>query len=283
MVLDHPGLSPRQRELLQRWLPGAVLVKDHSWGLVGTTVLEVEHEQDQLLVKAGDAHDHHIARELRAHALWLAPWTSTCHAGHLRQQDGEAKLLVREFVPGELVLGHPSADRPDTYRQAGALLAKLHCQMAAPDTEYEARENAKTLGWLDQSHLIGPEVERRLRAEIGSWPKPASVLVPTHGDWQPRNWVVNRDVVRVIDFGRADLRPAATDFARLAVLDFRRDPRLEAAFLDGYGADPRQPAAWHRICVREAIGTAVWAHLVGDTAFEAHGHRMIAAALDPGE
>ena len=155
--------------------------------------------------------------------------------------------------------------------------------MRAPDAEYEARENAKTLGWLDQSHLIGPEVERGLRAEIGSWPTPPSVLVPTHGDWQPRNWVVNRDVVRVIDFGRADLRPAATDFARLAVLDFQRDPELEAAFLDGYGADPRQPAAWHRICVREAIGTAVWAHLVGDTAFEAHGHRMIAAALGPGE
>ena len=280
MLLDHTGLSPRQRELLQSWLPGATLVRDHSWGLVGTTVLEIEHGPRRLLVKAGDASDHHIARELRAHTLWLAPWTSTGHAGYLRHEDGDAKLLVREFVPGELVQGHPSADNPDTYRQAGVLLARFHRQSSAPDAEYEARENAKLLGLLDMPHRIPPDVEQRLRGEISSWPTPASVLVPTHGDWQPRNWVIDRDVVRIIDFGRADLRPAATDFARLAVQEFRRDPRLEAAFLDGYGSDPREPGTWHRMCVREAIGTAVWAHMVGDEAFEAQGHRMIAAALD---
>lgn len=83
----------------------------------------------------------------------------------------------------------------------------------------------------------------------------------------------------VIDFGRAGLRPSYTDFARLAAQDFGRDPALEAAFLEGYGADPREPAAWHRQQVREGIGTAVWAHLVGDERFEAQGHRMIADAL----
>lgn len=101
--------------------------------------------------------------------------------------------------------------------------------------------------------------------------------MPTHGDWQPRNWLVHDDVVCVIDFGRAALRPAATDFARLAVQDFRRDPSLEAAFLDGYGTDPREPGAWRRNQVREAIGTAVWAYRVGDEQFEAQGHRMIEA------
>jgi hypothetical protein len=55
---------------------------------------------------------------------------------------------------------------------------------------------------------------------------------------------------------------------------------LEAAFFDGYGADAREPHAWHRIRVREAIGTAAWAHMVGDTAFEEQGLRMIAEALD---
>jgi thiamine kinase-like enzyme len=281
MLLDHPGLSPRQRDLLQGWLPGAVLVRDHSWGLVGTTVLEVLQGQDRLAVKAGNADDHHIAREVRAHALWLEPWTSTGHAGRLRHSDPDAKLIVTEFLPGKLVLGHPSADEPDTYRQAGALLARLHSQTNASDSRYEARENAKSLGWLDRSHTIAPEVEKRLRAEIASWPTPVTAVVPTHGDWHPRNWLIDyQGVVRVIDFGRADLRPAASDFARLAAQEFRRDPRLEAAFLEGYGADPREPRAWGRIRVREAIGTAVWAHLVGDVAFEAQGHRMLAEVLD---
>jgi hypothetical protein len=48
-------------------------------------------------------------------------------------------------------------------------------------------------------------------------------------------------MVGVIDFGRADLRPAATDLA-----------------------PPR----------------GVYAHQIGDSAFEQQGHRMIAAALE---
>ena len=108
------------------------------------------------------------------------------------------------------------------------------------------------------------------------------MLVPTHGDWQPRNWLVHDGVVSVIDLGRADLRPAMTDLTRLAAQDFRRDPRLEAAFLEGYGSDPREPSAWHRTRLREAVGTAVWAHQVGDEAFEAQGHRMIEDALAAG-
>ena len=70
-----------------------------------------------------------------------------------------------------------------------------------------------------------------------------------------------------------------TDFARLAVQDFSRDPKLEAAFLEGYGADPREADAWHRNRVREAIGTAGWAYRVGDERFEAQGHQMICDAL----
>jgi Ser/Thr protein kinase RdoA (MazF antagonist) len=60
--------------------------------------------------------------------------------------------------------------------------------------------------------------------------------VPTHGDWHPRNWIVDdAGVVRAIDLGRADLRPAATDLLRLSSRELRGDPTLEAAFLDGYG------------------------------------------------
>jgi thiamine kinase-like enzyme len=103
--------------------------------------------------------------------------------------------------------------------------------------------------------------------------------VPTHGDWQPRNWLVHDGLVRVIDFGRAAMRPAMTDLARLAAQDFLRDPRLEAAFMDGYGADPREASGWYRARVREAVATAAWAHRVGDETFEAQGHRMISSAL----
>lgn len=269
-----------QRDLLEQWLPDAEVVADHSWGLVERHVLEVLHGGERYVVKAGGPDDHHMHRELRAHREWLRPWTSRGRAPELVHADDGARLLVTRHLPGRLVAGSRSADDPDVFRQAGELLALLHEQSSVVDEGYEARETEKSLAWLGKRHRIAPEVERRLHDEVASWDTTLSAtLVPTHGDWQPRNWLVHDGVVSVIDFGRADLRPALSDLARLAAQDFRRDPALEAAFLDGYGADPRTPDAWHRQRVREAIGTAVWAHLVGDEAFEAQGHRMVAEVL----
>jgi tRNA A-37 threonylcarbamoyl transferase component Bud32 len=273
------SLTPRQRALLDQWLPGASVEREHSWGLVETTVLEMKHAGSRFIVKAGGDEDHHIDRELHAHRLWLAPWTSRGRAPALVHADAEAKLLVTQYLPGELVLGSGQDDDPGTFRQAGELLALFHAQAVVTDDDYERRENDKALAWLSGPHRIAPSVAVLLRARIAAWPTPSATLSPTHGDWQPRNWLIHDGIVSVIDFGRAALRPAMTDFARLAVQDFRRDPILEAAFLEGYGSDPREPDAWHRTQVREAIGTAAWAYRVGDEPFEAQGHRMIAEVL----
>ena len=270
------GLTDRQQELLHAWLPSAELVKDHSWGVVGTIVLELQHKGERYIAKAGDAADRHLARELRAHRNWLKPWTSQGRAPQLVRADDDAKLLLAQFLPGELVQGSPAEWTPDTYRQAGELLAVFHEQSAVQDDGYEARENQRTLAHLGTPHRIAPELADRLRSEIAAWPTPPAILVPTHGDWQPRNWLTDNGTVRVIDVGRADLRPAYTDLARLAAQQFRSNPALERAFLSGYGPDPRQPDVWHRARLREAISTAVWAHQVGDETFEQQGHRMIA-------
>lgn len=279
MSADLSKLSAHQMALFNRWLPGARVERDHSWPLVATTVLEVTHAASRFIVKAGGESDHHIEREIYAHLHWLGPWTSSGRAPTLEYSDVEAKLLVARYVPGDLVLGTPHADDPAIYRQAGELLVVLHTQTAVNDDEYERRENQKSRKWLDGPHRISSATVNRLQAEIASWPTPPATVVPTHGDWQPRNWLVHNDIVKVIDFGRAAMRPALTDFGRLAVQDFRRATDLEAAFLDGYGSDPREHDAWQRHRVREAIGTAAWAHLVGDEQFEAQGHRMIADAL----
>jgi Phosphotransferase enzyme family len=279
MAADPGSLSARQRELLDQWLPGACIERNHSWGLVQTTVLEVTHAGARFIVKAGGDQDHHIAREIDAHRRWLHPWTSIGRAPALEHADVAAKLLVTRFQPGELVQGGRDAGNPDTYRQAGQLLALLHAQTAVTSDDYEQRANEKSLTWFDGPHRIAPHTVARLRAEIASWPEPAAVLVPTHGDWQPRNWLIHDGVVTIIDFGRMALRPALTDFGRLVVQEFRGRPGLEAAFLDGYGADPREPGAWHRSRVRDAIGTAAYAYQIGSGPFEAQGHRMIAEVL----
>ena len=273
-------LSAGQRDLVEMWLPGLTVQADRSWGLVATTVLEIRAaDGTHGIVKAGGPADHHIAREIHAHLSWLAPWTRGGLAPELLHHDREAKVLVTRYLPGELVQDHPAEAEPETYRQAGRLLTALHGQLAVVDTDFHAHQNARSLAWLDGEHRIAAETAAELRRLIESWPTPPATLVPTHGDWQARNWLIESGVVRVIDFGRAALRPPATDFARMAARDFRGRPDLEQAFLAGYGADPRERDEWARTQLREAIGTAAWAYQVGDEAFEAQGHRMLAEAL----
>lgn len=280
--MDSPlsALSDAQRDLLQSWLPDLRVVHDHSWGLVDNVVLEVEEAGRHFIVKADGEDTQHIPRELDAHEQWLAPWVDLGRAPRLVAGDRSAEILVTEYLPGHLVLGSDAQHNPDTFRQAGELLAVLHGQGGPTDSSYEARENAKILRNLDKPHRISSGVETELRRIVAGWPTDPVVLVPTHGDWQPRNWLAHEGRISIIDFGRAAMRPALSDWARLEARDFRDDPAHEAAFVEGYGADPRDPDAWFRERLREAINTAVWAYLIGDESFEAQGHEMIARVLN---
>jgi hypothetical protein len=167
-------LTQHQRDLLEDWFPGAEVAKDHSWGLVGTTVVELVHDGACYIVKAGDESDHHMARELRAHRHWLEPWTSRGRAPHLVYADDDAKLLATLYLPGELVEGGDHAFLPDTYRQAGRLLARLHEQVGVEDEDFEARENEKALVWLERSHRIASNV-------VGTAARRGGVVANTDG------------------------------------------------------------------------------------------------------
>ena len=272
-------LSLRQQALLAQRLPGMTVVADLSWGLTDSVVLHVRAMGRDLVVKAGTPQDHHIGREIAAHRAWVGALAEQRRAPRLLWADESARLLVTLYLEGDLVLGADAEWRAETYAQAGELLARFHRQASRRDEDYERSADARTLRWLDGPHTIAADVEARLRAEVARSPSPSTVLVPTHGDWQPRNWLQHRGRVKAIDFGRADWRPAESDFARLASQQFAGRPDLEEAFVEGYGSDPRDPAAWRRTQLREAVGTACWAHQVGDASFEAQGHRMIADVL----
>lgn len=274
------GLDADQRRRTEEWFPGHVVVADLGWGLVDTTVLHLRTTgSGDVIVKAGGPDNHHLTREIAARQRWCGPWLATGQVGRLIEADPSLNIVAVQHLPGVLVQDDPSVGEPDTYRQAGALLAAFHAQARRVSADYESAMDAKAMAWLEREHRIPRPVERRLREVLAGHDHPPAVLVPTHGDWQPRNWVIADGTVRAIDLGRADWRLALTDFVRMAGAEWRDRPDLEAAFLDGYGDDPREPAAWQRALVREAVGTAVWAHLVGDEEFEAHGHALIDRAL----
>lgn len=274
-----PGLTQDQRALVRGWLDDAEVVSEHSWGLVDTTVLRVRTAGHDLTVKASGTRNHHIGREIDAHERWTGPLLDDERAPRLLHADREAHVLVTTWLPGELAQDGPAQHDPEVHRQAGDLLARLHEQAARLDDEWEAAQRRRVLTWLGRAHRIPEEQEARVRELVAGWPDDPAVVVPTHGDYQPRNWLWDDGTVRVIDFGRAAWRPAATDLTRLAVQEWVERPDLEAAFLEGYGADPREPGAWSRMQVAEAVGTAAWAFQVGDEAFEAQGLRMLTDAL----
>lgn len=264
-VLQHP-IDPK-------------IVNDMSWGLVDTKVLHVRDGGRDVVVKAAGPAGHHIGREITAHESYTAPLVERDRTGRLIAADRAANVLITEYQTGELVEGTPYQFSPDVHAQAGVMLRVLHGQARRLDGEYEYLATAKAIAWLDRNHRVERHAEADARRVLNAYrPRPVET-VPTHGDWQPRNWLIDGHHVRAIDFGRFDFRPPATDLARLTSQQWKDDSSLEHAFLDSYGSDPRDGDQWSIELLREAIGTAVWAYQVSDIELEAHGHRLLSEAL----
>ncbi|WP_402465396.1 phosphotransferase [Isoptericola aurantiacus] len=284
MSTDLPWLDPAGQDVVASWFGPVDLVGSCPGGPTGTRVLHLRAGVGDIALTIYGADVHHGDRELDAHEQVLARLAGHGRTPRLLHADLERRLLATTWLPGDVVEGAAAAGDPETYRQAGAVLARLHATGARVDGDWEAAQDARALARLAGAHGIAPPVVSRLREVIGTHAHPPVRVVPCHGDFRPRSWVIDDEgIVRVIDFGRFAWRPPATDLARLDAQQWIGRPDLAAAFVDGYGADPRGGPAWRRILVREAIGTAVWAHRVGDGASEARGRRMIAAALDAGE
>lgn len=272
-------LTVLQVRVVESWLSSPTLVADLSWGLVDTVVLHVATDDGDVIVKAGGASNHHLGREIAAHEGYTAPLLAVGGAARLLGASRDANVLATAYLPGHLVEGTPAEFEPDTYAQAGRLLRHFHDQAARSADDFERSATERALAWLDADHRIAPAVERAARSILTSYQPAPVTVVPTHGDWQPRNWLVHDATVTIIDFGRFAFRPAASDLCRLAAQQWREDPALETAFLHGYGSDPRDATLWRMLQLREAIGTAAWAYQVGAMEFEAQGHRMLDEAL----
>lgn len=184
-------------------------------------------------------------------------------------------ILVTEYLEGSLVEGTEA----EFETQAGRLLRVFHEQARRTDPDYEAAATAKAVAWLDTPHCLEESAAEKARAVFRTYQPEPVVIVPTHGDWQPRNCLMCGTELRIIDFGRYGYRPATSDFCPLAVQQWRTAPQLESAFFEGYGSDRRDNKFWNVMLLREAVATAAWAYLVGDDEFKEQGHRMLRDAL----
>jgi hypothetical protein len=141
----------------------------------------------------------------------------------------------------------------------------------APDRAPHLEHHDARTGILVTSYLPGelvegtlaeadPDVYRRGRAARFT---PRTVpLYFTHGDYQPRNWVIDNGRVGVIDFGRGQDRSWVSDLVRLQNQQFTGHPERNRAFMAGL-SDPDDACADERpFCrlrgrrVREGTGKA---------------------------
>lgn len=282
-------LTPRQRGLLDGWFGEWTVEEDMSWGVQGITVLRVGTREGPAVVKASET-SHHIEREARAHRLMTAPLLARTppRTPRLLHADTRAGILACTWLPGRLVEGGPHERRPELFRQAGELLALLHVPREE-NRGYDLAVLNKIDDFLERARGLAPADQLHAAAGLARAHQPEPrLLVATHGDFQPRNWIEDGDwesgagLLHVIDWGRAGYRPWATDLVRLEHSWFAHDGgSLRAAFYAGYGRDPdEEPGAWRLDNLLQSLGTIVWAHDVGDSAFEEEGRRMLARVVE---
>ena len=222
MVGVTPPLTARQIELLDHWFREWTLEEDMSWGVQGITVLRIRTPEGPAVVKASET-SHHIQREARAHRQMTAPLLtlSPPRTPRLLHADTVAGILACTWLPGRLVEGGPQERRPEVFRQAGELLALLH----VPRHENRGYDSAvlhKIGDFLERSAGLAPADQLRAASGLARAHRPEPrLLVATHGDYQPRNWIedgrweAGHGLMNIIDWGRAGYRPWVTDLVRL--------------------------------------------------------------------
>lgn len=252
-----------------------MVVKDYSWPLQDTSVLHVSTPGGGSFIVKASTTSHHIRREIAALSSGLPGLDG--RASVLKHAAPEAGLLVTGFLAGSPVEGSAAEHDPETYRQAGALLAVLH-RPAGTSADYAKKLSYQTQLLIRSAHglLSEANLTKAARELARLEPEPVQ-LVTTHGDFQPRNWLHDHGLIKVIDFGRADARPWMHDLVRLTHQQFLGQPGLEEAFYSGLGKRVVRSEAdiWQLENLNQALGTVVWAHKIGDAAFEQSGVQRV--------
>ncbi|MGW2858341.1 aminoglycoside phosphotransferase family protein [Streptomyces sp. NPDC001205] len=183
-----------------------------------------------------------FSREVAAYESGWAAALGPGRAPLLAARDTDAQALVVTAAPGRPVREQRLATEQEreVYRQAGQLLARLTTLPAhdhspasgAADWESDVEQ------MLQSARLHGtPDDVTVLRALTRERPADLPAVV-SHGDFMPRNWLWDpaEQVLRIIDFERADVRPSAQrDLPRLCFRILYGRPDLEASFFDGLG------------------------------------------------
>ncbi|MEV6315685.1 aminoglycoside phosphotransferase family protein [Streptomyces sp. NPDC051776] len=294
---------PRELHHLVGSVAGEFTVGEHAWGGPGgTRGWEVKGFDGRRWFARRHAEAESFDREVTAYRRWTG-YLGEGHAAELAAADAETGAIVLTALPGRpLSIRKPAPEEErEAYRQAGALLARLHSAPVGATAGTGASEGAGAAGpaanagagpeatWaadveemLNGAALyLAREDEELLRA-IAEEPPPSLPGVPTHSDYQPRNWLWDerQQLLRLIGFERTCVEPAARrDLAGLEYGLLQTGSGLRSAFYEGYGRELTD--AERRACVSYAAVEALIALRRGiehrDIESVERAHSMLAA------
>ncbi|MBC9723983.1 aminoglycoside phosphotransferase family protein [Streptomyces sp. TRM68367] len=222
-------------------------------------------------------------REVDAYRKW------TISLGDGRTPDLVAAEAVSHTVLVTAVPGHsldalrlPAEQERKAYEQAGELLARHHAaaggEPAADTSEGEWEETVSKV--LVSAAAYVPEHELSTMRALLSEPPPRLPQVAGHGDYMPKNWMwdESEQLLRVIDFERAELQPAPRrDLSRLRYRILHHNPDLNAAFHHGYGRTltEEEATACRAYGALDAVDSLAWGIQHHDVGLVDEAHTML--------
>jgi Phosphotransferase enzyme family len=126
----------------------------------------------------------------------------------------------------------------DVRRDAGVALRTLHgAESFGPWEDIAGAKQAELERWSGRGVglLSDAELEIAKRSVTTLAELPAPERVPCHGDYTPRNWIIDNRRVRVIDFEETQPDAWMSDIGRMTIGFWPGQSHLTDAVLDGYG------------------------------------------------
>lgn len=218
-----------------------------------------------------------FGRELTAYQRWTPMLEGRAPSMHA--YDEELGVLAISAAPGELAL--KCGAELSVHRDAGAVLRRLHDAEQLPRVDVAARKQEEFERLAHQAGFIFDwrtlDAARGLLRDLNGLP--VQPQVPCHHDYSPRNWLVHKGNVHIIDFEWMSGDVWTADLVRLHLGWWPERPDLRDAFLDGY----RRTLTDHdlmmlRCCaIVNALFTTLWGRLRGDVPFETSSKQRLEA------
>jgi phosphotransferase family enzyme len=225
-------------------------------------------------------------REARAYTTWVTQLDD--HAPRLLATDASLQALLLTTVPGHPLASLPrGSDRErQAHLQAGAILRRLHDLTPRTPNAQLAQDLARRLNsWAARGAALLTPADRIKLDEHAATLAAAGPLetAACHLDYQPHNWLIDGDTLRVLDFEHSRIDARLRDFARLAFRHWTHNPALRDAFAAGYGTEIlTTEREIHRLfSAIEAITSLVRGHENNDHHLAGHGRQLLNQLTSP--